>query len=292
MYRSPREGGRGGPQGSCCNANLAEHASERRRSRFGLSCRAAAYRYVHIDRFAGKLVQYEQGGHRGNRSGRRAIAGIMALSGDGRGEEWMDLGMRIDRLEEALTRLAQAQARTEERVAGLEERVTRLEDAVIRLAEAQARTDARVADLAQAVLQLTQQVGQLAQQVGRLGEVIGFTLEDLAREVAPAYLAQHHNIHIQLDRRFFSVDGEDVEVDLYGEGEQDGKAIVVIGEVRSRIHGRDVQSAARQAARLRPQLPVAPLVVLFGFVIHPSARDTARQLDAIVISSSGRPERS
>jgi hypothetical protein len=33
----------------------------------------------------------------------------------------MDLGVRIDRLEEALTRLAQAQARTEERVAGLQE---------------------------------------------------------------------------------------------------------------------------------------------------------------------------
>src|SRR6266496_4002473 len=119
----------------------------------------------------------------------------------------MELETRIDRLEEALTRLAQAQARTEERV-------TRLEEAVVRLAEAQARTEARLETLAQA--QAEGALLTLAQQVGRLAETIGFTLEDLAREVAPPYLAQHHRIHVaQLDRRFLSAAGEEVEVDLY-----------------------------------------------------------------------------
>ena len=146
----------------------------------------------------------------------------------------MDLGARVDRLEEALVRLAEAQARTEERIG-------RLEDAVVRLAEAQVRTESALL--------------ALAQQVGRLSETIGFTL-----------------------------------VDLYGEGQQDGRSIVVVGEVRSRIHGRDVESAVRQAGRLRSQLSGAPVVVLFGFVIHPSARAAAHRLEAIVISSSGRLE--
>jgi len=208
----------------------------------------------------------------------------------------MELETRIDRLEEALTRLAQAQARTEERV-------TRLEEAVVRLAEAQARTEARLETLAQAQARTEARVGTLAQaqartegalltlaqQVGRLAETIGFTLEDLAREVAPPYLAQHHRIHVaQLDRRFLSAAGEEVEVDLYGEGRRDGTAIVVVGEVRSRIYGRDVESAAYRARRLADQLPGSPVVVLFGFVIHPSAREAAERLGAIVISSSGR----
>jgi hypothetical protein len=196
----------------------------------------------------------------------------------------MDLETRIDRLEDALTRLAEAQAKTEERVG-------RLEEAVVRLAEAQARTEARLETLAQAQARTEGALLALTQQVGRLAETIGFTLEDLAREVAPAYLAQHHGIHVrQLDRRFFSVDGDEVEVDLYGEGEHDGRTIAVIGEVRSRIYGRDVEGAVRQAAHLRPQLPGAPVVVLFGFEIHPSARATAQRLEAIVISSSGRLE--
>jgi len=194
----------------------------------------------------------------------------------------MELETRIDRLEEALTRLAQAQARTEERV-------TRLEEAVVRLAEAQARTEARVEALAQAQARTEGALLTLAQQVGRLAETIGFTLEDLAREVAPPYLAQHHRIHVaQLDRRFLSAAGEEVEVDLYGEGRRDGTAIVVVGEVRSRIYGRDVESAAYRARRLADQLPGGPVVVLFGFVIHPSAREAAERLGAIVISSSGR----
>lgn len=215
----------------------------------------------------------------------------------------MDLEARIDRLEAALARLAEAQARTEERVGRLEEALIRLTERVDRLAEAQARTEARVEALAQAQTRTEARLEALVQaqaktegallaltlQVSRLSETIGFTLEDLAREVAPAYLAQHHGIRIAgLDRRFFQADGQELEVDLYGEGERDGQAVVVIGEVRSRIYGRDVEMAVRQADRLAPQLLAARVVVLFGFVIHPSAREAAGRLGAIVISSSGR----
>lgn len=194
----------------------------------------------------------------------------------------MDLEARIDRLEDALARLAEAQARTEERVG-------RLEEAVVRLAEAQARTEGRLEALAEAVVRTEAALLTLTQQVGRLGETIGFTLEDLAREVAPAYLAQHYGIRVaQLDRRFFRVDGQEVEVDLYGEGQRDGERVVVVGEVRSRIYGRDVEGAVRQADRLASQLPGTAVVVLFGFVIHPSAKEAAGRLGAIVISSVGR----
>jgi len=215
----------------------------------------------------------------------------MAVMESGRGGEPVELDARLDRLEEALARLAEAQARTEARVEALAQAQARTEARVEALAQAQARTEAAVEALAQAQTRTESALLALAQQVGRLSETIGFTLEDLAREVAPPYLAQHHGIHVrQLDRRFFSVDGDEVEMDLYGEGQQDGRTIVVIGEVRSRIHGRDVESAVRQAGRLRSQLSGAPVVVLFGFVIHPSARAAAHRLDAIVISSSGRLE--
>ncbi len=180
----------------------------------------------------------------------------------------MALEARVDRLEAALVRLAEAQARTEQAVRVLAERQARTEEAIRTLAE---------------------RMDDLAQQVGRLADTIGFTLEDLAREVTPAYLAQHYAIQVAaLERRFFTVDGQEVEVDFYGEGSRDRQVVAVVGEVRSRIHGRDVEVAVRQAARLAPQLPGPPVTVLFGFVIHPSAREAAARLRAIVISSSGR----
>ena len=114
-------------------------------------------------------------------------------------------------------------------------------------------------------------------------------LEDLAREVTPAYLAQHYNIRVpQLDRHFIRLDGQELELDLYGNGQRDGERVTVVGEVRSRIYGRDVEDAVQRTARLDPQLAGTPTIVLFCFVINPSARETAQRLGAVVISSSGR----
>jgi hypothetical protein len=189
---------------------------------------------------------------------------------------------RLTRLEEAMVRAEARLTRVEQAMERAEARLTRLEEAVAALAAAQARTEERLGRLEEAVL-------TLSQAVGRLSETIGFTLEDLAREVTPPYLAQHFGIRVEaLDRSFFRLDGQEVEVDLYGPGRRNGDAVAIVGEVRSRIHGRDVEAVIRQAERLAPQLPGAPVAVLFGFVIHPSAREAAERLGAIVISSSGR----
>ncbi|MDQ7849475.1 MAG: hypothetical protein RB148_04275 [Armatimonadota bacterium] len=213
------------------------------------------------------------------------------------------LAARVDQLALRVDQLAAAQARTEDQLARLttrvdqlaaaqartEDQLARLTTRVDQLAEAQARTEARLEQLAAAQARTEEAVRVLAQQVGRLSETIGFTLEDLAREVTPAYLAQHFAIRVSvLDRRFFTLDGQEVEVDLFGEGTRDGEPIAVVGEVRSRIYGEDVQRVAQRALDLAGQLPGRPVVVLFGFVIHPSAREAAARLGAIVISSSGR----
>ncbi len=201
----------------------------------------------------------------------------------------MALEARVDRLEAALTRLAEVQVRSEERFARLEEAQIRTEERFARLEEAQARTEARVEQLAAAQARTERAVQTLAQQVGRLADTIGFTLEDLAREVTPPYLAQHYNIHVsQLDRHCIVLGDQELEFDLYGAGQRDGETVTVVGEVRSRIYGRDVEDAVRRTTRLTSQLSGTPVTVLFGFVIHPSAREAAQRLGAIVISSSGR----
>ena len=201
----------------------------------------------------------------------------------------MALEPRVDRLELALSRLAEAQERAEERFARLEEAQARTEEQMRQLAAAQVRTEARMEVLAAAQERTELAVQSLAQQVGRLADTIGFTLEELAREVTPAYLAHHHNIHtLQLDRSFIVVDGQELEFDLYGHGQRNGERVTVVGEVRSRIYGRDVEEAVRRTTRLASQLSGTLVTVLFGFVIHPLARVAAQRLGAIVISSSGR----
>jgi chromosome segregation ATPase len=199
------------------------------------------------------------------------------------------LESRMDRLEATMERMVEAQVRTEVRLGELAQAQVRTEVRLGELAQAQVRTEARVEELAGAQARTEVSVRALGQQVGRLSDLIGFSLEELAREVAPAYLAQHHAIEVsQLERRFFTLDSQDVEVDLYGEGQRDDQPLTVVGEVKTSIYRQDVERAVRQAIRLAPLLPAQPVTVLFAFVIHPSAKEAAERLGAIVIPSTGR----
>ena len=193
---------------------------------------------------------------------------------------------RLARVEEAVTQLTRAQTRTEERLGTLEEAVAQLARAQARTEERVGRLEEAVAQLAQAQARTEQAVQQLAQQVGRLSDAVGFTLEELARELAPAYLAERYGIRVaRLERRFLTVDGEEVELDFFGEGTRDGEEVVVLGEVRSRIYGRDVEALARRARSLAPQLRGVPIPALFGFVIHPSASEAAARTGVLVIAA-------
>ncbi|MFN3286294.1 MAG: hypothetical protein ACK45F_08445 [bacterium] len=229
--------------------------------------------------------------HRQTQQELRALAEALARLA----EAQAGTDQRVARLEEASARLEQAHARLAEAQQRADERGARLEQALARLAEAQAGTDQRVARLEAAMARLTdaqarleERMGELATQVGRLSDAVGFTLEELARELAPVYFEKHHGIHIpSFQRRFFTVDAEEVEVDFYGEGTRDGEAVVVVGEARSRIYGRDVEALLRKVQLLSPVLPARPLPVLFGFVIHPAAAQLAAQKGVLVFTPVG-----
>jgi predicted nuclease with TOPRIM domain len=202
---------------------------------------------------------------------------------------------RVDPIRAALERLADAQVETQAEIRALAEAQRRTEERLEQLAEAQRRADDRITRLEAAVERLAEAqerteraVERLAREVGRLSETIGFSLEDLARDVTPDRLARRHGIQVNvLDRAFFQLDGQEVEIDLYGAGHRDGEPVAIVGEVKSRIYDRDVEALATRVRQLAPQLPGTPVPVLFGFVIHPSAREAASRLGAILIASGG-----
>jgi len=200
---------------------------------------------------------------------------------------------RSGRFENAISRLAEAQARTEERVSSLEnaisrlaeaqarteERVSSLENAISRLAEAQARTEERVNELV-----IT--VQSLARSVGSLSDTVGFGLEDIAKVVLPGWLQRNEGIIVEkLERRFFSVDGEEIEVNLYGEGMRNGRKVVVVGEAKSRIYGDDVWKFHSKMEKIKHLIKEDVFRVMFGYLIHPSAEERAKELGIAVVAS-------
>jgi chromosome segregation ATPase len=92
---------------------------------------------------------------------------------------------RMGRLEEVVQKLAEAQVRTEERVGGLELRMGRLEEVMQKLAEAQARTEVRVGGLEEAMQKLAEAQARTEERVGGLEERMG-RLEEVMQKLAEA----------------------------------------------------------------------------------------------------------
>ncbi|MHA1469561.1 MAG: hypothetical protein ACTSSP_03245 [Candidatus Asgardarchaeia archaeon] len=208
-------------------------------------------------------------------------------------EEFDKLRLTVDKLSENILKLnssilalSEAQRRTEERLNELaeaqrrtEERLDRLSETVNKLAEAQRRTEEQINRLSKAVR-------NLSVSVARLSDTVGFGLEDIARVVVPGWLYRHESIDIDsLDRKFFKIDAEEIEINLYGAGNKNGKRIVVIGECKSRIYRSDVEKFGSVVDRLREIISDEIYALMFGYWIHPSAEEEAKKRKITLIAS-------
>jgi len=171
-----------------------------------------------------------------------------------------------------------------------------LKSIVQELAQAQGRTEKRVQELGQAQKELAEaqkrtefQVQNLARNVGKLSDNVGFGLEDIARVVLPGYLERHLGILVKgFSRKFFTVNSDKIEINLYAAGKKEGKRITVLGECKSRIYRREVRSFVRQADKVRGLVKGDILLVMFGYWIHPSASVLAEEKDLLLIASYQR----
>ncbi|MDZ7262373.1 MAG: hypothetical protein ONB05_09755 [candidate division KSB1 bacterium] len=187
---------------------------------------------------------------------------------------------RVGRLEQAIEKLAQAQARTEERV-------ERLEQAIEKLAQAQARTEERVEKLALAQARTEKVLTNLTRQVGRLSDAIGFSLEDLGQWLLPAYIEKTYGITgvKKCSSRFVKVDSEVVELNLYAEGKRNGETIVLLGETKNRIRRVDIKSFANRLRLLESVFHKPTFRFIFGYRAYPDVEELAREKGIEVICS-------
>jgi len=156
--------------------------------------------------------------------------------------------------------------------ARLEEGQARLTEAIQKLTEAQARTE--------------EALQELSRQVGRLSDTVGFGLEDIARVVVPGWLYRHEGIELEdLTRKFIKVDGEELEINLYGEGSKGGAKITILGEAKSRIYSSDVEGFDRLAEKVKRFVPNNAYKLMFGYYVHPSAEQEARKRGVTLIAS-------
>jgi len=191
---------------------------------------------------------------------------------------------RLGRLEDAVEKLTKAQAKTEERVGRLEdaveklakaqakteERVGRLEDAVEKLAKAQAKTEEKLSTL-------TAAFEGLKTEVKSLSDTVGLGLEDLGSAVLPSYIERTYGISaVTFSRKFITIDGKGIEINLYAEGKRDGETIILLGEAKNRIRKAEVSKYIKRITALKDYFDKPLFLFMFGYWIHPSAEELAK----------------
>ncbi len=126
--------------------------------------------------------------------------------------------------------------------------------------------------------------------MGRLSDAFGYGLEDVGRVVLPGWLQRHLGIEVEdLRREYFMVDGREIEVNLYGEGLLRGEKTIILCEASSKIYEADVRSFhSRVYTPLAERLEGKVIGVLFGYLIHPSARRVADELGLYVVAAYQR----
>ena len=208
-----------------------------------------------------------------------------------------------DQLRSVVMQLVKAQAKTEDRLAELAEAQkrteTRLDSLALRveeLAEAQKRTEARVEELAEAqkkteeILQgVLKEQKNMKKEIGGLSATVGYTLENRAISRLPKILEKDFGIRIDLmDRRFIEYpDGQEEEINIYGEGRSNGDLIYIIGESRSRLGKKDVDKFFKRLGRLSTFFRGKIIPVLVTHLVRPKVeRYAMEKIEGLLIYKS------
>jgi len=192
---------------------------------------------------------------------------------------------RMATLEKRMEELAQAQKKTEERMASLEmrmeelaqaqketeKRMATLEKRMEELAQAQRRTEERLNELAQAQRKTEEELKKLIgehrktrEQLGGLSHTVGYVLEDRAYRGLPPLLKRDFGVEITepLHRDFIEVGiGRYEEVNLIGKGRKDGKEVIIVGDCKTQMKKKDIDSFLRVLQRIENILKGEKIVV-------------------------------
>jgi len=165
--------------------------------------------------------------------------------------------------------------------------VTRLACSQEELAEAQKRTEKRVEELAEAQKRTEKEIGSLSRalketrkEVGGLSHTIGYTLENEAFKNLPTLLKGEFGIEVEgrLKREFLKdIKGREIEVNILGKARKDGQELVIIGESKSQLSRKDVDSFLRRLNFLESAIPGDKFCLFITHMTRPEIVAYARE---------------
>ncbi len=177
-----------------------------------------------------------------------------------------ELATTQQRTEQRMDGLVKAQERTEQRIDALTKAQGQTEQSIKELAIAQQRTEKSMEELTKTVQQLAREHDDTRKQVGGLAMTVGYTLENKAYKALPHLLERDFNLILQTPlKRTYLTDnkGYELEVNITGQAEQQGKMVTIIGESKTQLSKSKIDSFIRKRLkRFEGVIPeIFPLLV-------------------------------
>ena len=186
------------------------------------------------------------------------------------------------RTEAKVKELAEAQARTEEAVKRHEDRLSRVEKILEELVITQKHIEERVTKVECAVEKLRLSIESLRAD-------LSISLEELGGVLLPSYLKDRYNIKVEkLELEYLKlIDGREREFDLVGVGEREGRKVLIVGEVKTRVTPKELKNFVRIVRKVKRPDEVEEIVpILFSRRMAVKVAKEAQDCGVIPISGS------
>ncbi|GAB6163960.1 hypothetical protein JCM12298_31200 [Desulfothermus naphthae] len=179
--------------------------------------------------------------------------------------EFNELKEIVRELGKKIEELAEAQKKTEQRV-------SRLEKVVEELAEAQKKTE-------EELRKLISEHRKTREQVGGLSHTVGYILEDRSYAALPHLLSKEFEIKVEEIKRDFVelASNRYEELNIIGKGRKNGTPVWILGECKTQLRKKDVDSFLKKISRIEHLFPGERLIIMVTYQTSPQVRNYVQQ---------------
>jgi len=200
----------------------------------------------------------------------------------------------IEKIWVAIKELTEAQKRTEQRLNELAEAQKRTEQKVEELAQAQKETEQKIKELAEAqrkteetLKKLIEEHSKTREKLEGLSHSFGYLLEDRAMKSLPKILKRKYNIKAvgNFVRDYFIINGEHVEVNIFGRVKKGNKEYILIGEAKSQVTKKAIDKFLKKCDKISKKFSKETIKVFISYIFPPGIKEYAEEKGIVLIPS-------
>jgi len=200
----------------------------------------------------------------------------------------------IEKIWDAIKELTEAQKRTEQRVEELAQAQKETEQKIKELTEAQKETEQKIKELTEAQRKTEESLKKLIEDHSKTREKLeglshsfGYLLEDRAMKSLPKILKRKYNIKAvgNFVRDYFIINGEHVEVNIFGRVRKGNKEYILIGEAKSQVTKKAIDKFLKKCDKISRSFSKETIKVFISYIFPPGIKEYAEEKGIVLIPS-------